>query len=53
MPAVKKGQSLGDYLSICIPRVLKEHPEKSQKQAAGQCAGMYRQHKTVSKSLKG
>lgn len=42
MPAKRKGESMDDYLSRCIPIVSREHPEKTHDQVVGQCAGMYR-----------
>lgn len=47
MPSVKKGESSKSYMSRCIPTVKKEG--KSQKQAVGQCYGMFRSKWTAKK----
>jgi hypothetical protein len=39
MPAVKKGEKRNDYVSRCIPTVMKEG--KDQKAAVGKCEGMF------------
>lgn len=44
MPKVRKNESRQEYVSRCIPFLIK-HEGKSQKQAKGQCYGMYKQHK--------
>ena len=41
MPQFRKGMSKNEWMSKCIPIVMKEG--KTQKQAAGQCFGMYKQ----------
>ncbi len=44
MPAVKPHESQKEYVSRCIPYVMK-HEGATQKQAAGKCYGMYRYKK--------
>lgn len=43
MPKPKKGQSKDEWMQVCVPYLRKEG--KKQKQAVGQCMGMWRQHK--------
>jgi hypothetical protein len=43
MPNVNPKESLNDYMSRCIPVVMKEG--KTQDQAKGKCYGMYKQSK--------
>lgn len=45
MPKPKAGESEQDYISRCIPMVMKEG--KTQEQAAGQCYGMWRGRKNA------
>ena len=47
MPSVRKGESQKSYMKRCVPAVMAEG--KSQKQALGQCYGMYRSKWTASK----
>lgn len=42
MPAVMKGESRSDYMSRCVPMVIKEG--KTNEQAVGKCEGMFSQH---------
>lgn len=44
IPNVKKGESEQDYVSRCIPIVMKEG-NVTRQQAAGKCFGMYREYK--------
>lgn len=44
MPAIQKGESQKDYVSRCIPTVMKEGGKGGQKHAITKCYGMYRQH---------
>ncbi len=39
MPSVKKGEKRNDYVSRCVPEVMKEG--RTQRQAVGKCEGMY------------
>jgi len=48
MPSVKKGEGSKAYLERCIPQVKKEG--KTQKQAVGQCYGMYKSKWTSKKT---
>lgn len=41
MPSVKPGESEKDYVSRCIPVVLREGTAKDQQQAAAICYSMY------------
>ena len=43
MPDVKEGESQQDYVSRCIPIVLKEGTAKDEKQAAAICYSMWRE----------
>ena len=52
MPSVKKGESQEDFASRCIPYLIKNEG-KDQKQAAGECYGIYKQHKQESVVAKG
>ncbi len=45
MPSVKSGESKNDFISRCIPIVKGEG--KTQKQAVGQCYGMWKHAKGV------
>jgi len=47
MPSVKKGESQKKYLARCVPALRAEG--KGQKQAVGQCYGMYRSKWTEKK----
>lgn len=49
MPEVKKGQSKNSFISECVQKVMKEG--KSQKEALGQCYGMWEQKKKKSKAV--
>jgi hypothetical protein len=40
MPSVRKGESSKSYMARCVPIVKGEG--KTQKQAVGQCYGMYK-----------
>jgi hypothetical protein len=42
MPKRKKGESLKDYVSRCIPIRQREHPEESQDRSVAACYGMGR-----------
>ena len=44
IPSVKSGESEQEYVSRCIPYVMKNEG-LNQKQAAGKCYGLYREHK--------
>lgn len=43
MPAVKAGETRKQYISRCIAHYVKKG--KTTNQAAGQCYGMWKQHK--------
>lgn len=47
MPSVKRGESQKSYLSRCVPAVKAEG--KTQKQAVGQCYGMFKSKWTEKK----
>jgi len=49
MPKIEKGESLKDYLSKCIPYVMKNE-SLSRKAATGKCAGMYKEHQKSGKN---
>jgi hypothetical protein len=44
MPDIKPNEKESDYVSRCIPFVMK-HEGLDQKAATGKCFGMYKQHK--------
>lgn len=44
MPYPKKGEEKKDYISRCIPYVLKEVTTKDEKQAAAICYSMWNKH---------
>lgn len=48
MPLVNPGESEKEYVSRCVPIVMKES-NKTAEQAAGQCGGMYRQHRNATR----
>lgn len=50
MPDVKPNEKQSDYMSRCMPIVMKENGG-NQKAAAGKCLGMYKQHKKHKKSM--
>lgn len=52
MPEVKQGESEKDYVSRCIPYLIKKEG-LTQEQAAGKCYGIYRNKakKSICKSL--
>ena len=50
MPTPNKGEKQKDYISRCIPMVMKEGTAKDQKQAAAVCFSMWKQHKSKHKS---
>ena len=52
MPTPRTGESQKDFLSRCVPMVIKEG--KHQQQAVAQCISMYKQakNKRISKSRK-
>lgn len=45
MPTVKKGESQKEYLSRCIPVVMKEGGKGGQDHAIAKCIGMYKEAK--------
>ena len=45
MPKRKKGESLKNYVSRCVPVRRKEHPEESVKRSVAACYGMGRKKK--------
>ena len=45
MPRRKKGESLKNYVSRCVPVRRKEHPEESVKRSVAACYGMGRKKK--------
>ena len=51
MPKVKAGESEQDYVSRCVPYVLKEGTAKTQDQALGLCYGLYKQSKKEKKAM--
>ena len=53
MPTPNKGESQKDYVSRCIPTVMKEGTAKDQKQAAAVCFSMYKQHQKNQRKTKG
>lgn len=52
MPTPMKGESQKEFVSRCIPYVIKEGSAKSQDQAIAMCFSMYRQHKKKGKKKK-
>jgi len=45
MPRVKKGEKQKDFVSRCIPIVLKEGTAKNRSQATAICYSMYKEGK--------
>lgn len=45
MPTPRSGESEKEFVARCIPVAKKEDPSLSDKQAAGKCGGIYREHK--------
>jgi len=48
MPAVKPNESRNDYVSRCIPYVIKNEGA-TQEQAVGKCEGMYTSKKITAR----
>lgn len=46
MPYPKQGEEKKDYISRCIPYVIKEGTAKDEKQAAAICYSMWRQNRS-------
>jgi hypothetical protein len=46
MPYPKKDEKKSDYISRCIPYVIKEGTAKDEKQAAAICYSMWEKHET-------
>ncbi len=44
MPEPRKGEDKDSYISRCIAHLIKNE-DKGREEAAGQCYGMWRQHK--------
>jgi len=44
MPKPELGEGRDHFATRCIPIVLEEHPELTNRQAAGRCYGIYDQH---------
>jgi len=53
MPNPRKGESQKDFVSRCVPTVLKEGTTKDNKQAVAICYSMYKQHQKNMKKTKG
>lgn len=49
MPNPKKGEKQKDFVSRCIPEVLKDKTASDQTQAAAICYSMYKEAKKASK----
>jgi len=48
MPAVRPKESRNDYVSRCVPYVMKEEG-LTQEQAVGKCFGLYDQHRKAAR----
>ena len=48
MPAVRPKESRNDYVSRCVPYVMKEEG-LTQEQAVGKCEGMYTSYKKAAR----